>query len=408
MASGGFAGGLAEGINNAMQFGMRKQQYDRLDEDRDHRLALREEALAARAAKAEGGGGGGGKGGDYEGFEAALTPIFQTGAPNKAAAPPTAPMTAGAGLASASPATLPDAGLLAQNPAGAYQAGGLGAVTPQAAPPAQQEEQISPRQQIVKEMLAGNLSNEPDKLNAIHAAAVLHGLGDKVTPWMEHLYKAKKSGLFDAAMSLKRGDIDGGMAHLERGGIKLEDRPVKVDPNDNSKWKVNISGSGEQTIDLDTWATSTLDPEKYTKYLNDKQEAGTKGRVADAQIKNYEANAKESMAGAGLSGAKTKAVKSGGGVSDGSGTNKLPAPAATAEWLVKNKVYDNYKDAFNAVKTLNDKSPDSARSSLIEAAMKNGQSLSEAGKEVDDFLGADNSAQAPKTRKFNPKTGGFD
>ncbi|WP_143053085.1 hypothetical protein [Nitrosovibrio tenuis] len=120
----------------------------------------------------------------------------------------------------------------------------------------------------------------------------------EISPWLDSLVAAKKGGIFDAAMDLKRGNIDGAMDNLKRGGIQLEDRPVKVNPDDpnDGKWKVNISGTGEQTIDLDHWATSTLDPEKYAKYLLDKQDTATKGRVADAQIGNYNASAEKNTA----------------------------------------------------------------------------------------------------------------
>lgn len=383
MAGTGFGAGLnglANGINNAMELRLRKNYYDGLNDHRDRQDGLRQQQLAAKSE------GRGGKGEDYEGFDSSLLPIFKADG-SKQAAPQRSSMMSQAGLAPSS-TTLPDTGLLSGNPAGAYQAGSLASVSkPQAQPtPDQPEEQINPRQQIVKDMMFGNLANEPDKLNAIAAAAAMHGLGDKITPWIEGLYKAKKSGVFDGAMSLLNNNVDGAIEQLKRGGINLEDRPVKVSPDDldDHRWKINVAGTGERIMDVKNMVGSTMDADKFLKWQGDQQDAATKGRVADAQIKAHEASATASLAGAGLKSAQTKAVKSGGGLSDGSG--KLPAPAATAQWLMQNGVYSNAKDAFAAVKTLNDKSPAAQRMALIEAGMKSGLSPGESAKDVDAFL----------------------
>jgi hypothetical protein len=318
MAGGGFAGGLADGLNNVMGLYMQNQYYTGLNDNREETNRNRQEALEARIAKSEGGGNSSAstKGPDREGFMSSLVPVFKGG--NNQAAAPRPAMTSEAGLG---PATLPNTGLLSGNPAAAYQAPGLASVPTQAQPePTQAEDNFNPIHEIVKQVAFGDLANDPNKLGAIRAAAAMHGMGKEIDPWLDHLVGAKKSGVFDAAMSLKRGDVDGAMTNLERGGIKLEDRPVKVDPNDNSKWKVNISGSGEQEINLDDWATSTLDPEKYAKFALDRQESSNKTRVADAQIKKYNANATESLAGAGLKNAQSTAAKLTGGLGGTGGT----------------------------------------------------------------------------------------
>lgn len=290
MASG-LAAGLAEGLSNGLQLYNQNRYYNGLNDYRDERIRVQEEALAAKAAKAQDSGKGGKGTGDYEGFDNSLAPIFKAGA----AASPAAQQPPAQPLAGSSPTTLPNAELLTGNPAAAYQTGGLAAPAqaPTQAAPAEPESAINPRQEIVKQMFFGNLANEPDKLNAIAAAAAMHGLGDKITPWLEGLYKAKKTGVFDAAMSLKQGDIDGAMNNLKRGGITLEDRPVRVNPDNNDKWKINISGSGEQTIDLNDLAASSLDPEKYAKNVNDTRESIGKRNVSDAQVTNLQASAEK-------------------------------------------------------------------------------------------------------------------
>jgi hypothetical protein len=308
---GSFAAGLSDGFNNMMQLSMQKKYYDSLSDHRDRQDTLREQQAAAKAeGKSE-------KGPDREGFVGSLMPIFKTD--GAATAPQRPTMMSQAGLG---PATLPDAGMLSGNSAGAYQAPGLASVAPAKSQiqPAQPDEDFNPIHEIVKQVGFGNLANDPGKLNAIRAAAAMHGMGKEIDPWLDSLVASKKSGIFDAAMDLKRGNIDGALDNLKRGGIQLEDRPTRVDPNDNSKWKVNISGSGEQTINLDDWATSTLDPEKYSKFLLDRQGAADKSRLTDAQIDNQKAGAEKDRAmakayGLGGIGAGRRSSGSAGGLS---------------------------------------------------------------------------------------------
>lgn len=401
---GAFAAGLSDGFNNMMQLNMQKKYYDSLNENRDRQNDIRQQKADASENK-------GSKGSDREGFLGSLMPIFKPTDTNPAPAQRSI-MAPQPGLG---PDILPNVNTLGSNPAAAYQNMGLESAAKSQPQPAQDED-FNPIHEIVKQVGFGDLANQPDKLNAIRAAAAMHGMGKEVDPWLDSLVASKKSGIFDAAMDLKRGNIDGAMDNLKRGGIQLEDRPTRVDPNDNSKWKVNISGSGEQTINLDDWATSTLDPEKYSKFLLDRQGAADKTRLTDAQIDNQKAGAEKDRAmakayGLGSLGAGRRS-NGGAGLDDGSRTTKLPAPVATAEWLVQNGVYPDHKSAFNAVKTLNDKSPAAQRQELIKARMQGGaMSLSEAAKEVDDFIlkqgGSDQGATEPKVRKWNPQTGKF-
>jgi hypothetical protein len=373
MASSGFAGGLAEGLNNIMQLHLQSKYYGGLNDARDRNLDLKEEALATRQAKAEGGGGGGGKGEDYEGLDNSLRPIFTAGATNKPAAQ-TAPVMANqAGLAGPSPTTLPDAELLTGNPAAAYQTGSLAAPT-QAPAPAEQtapEEQINPRQEIVKQMMFGNLANEPDKLNAIAAAAALHGLGGKITPWLEGIYRAKKSGVFDGAMSLINNDVDGAIDNLKRGGIKLADRPTKVapdDPNDH-RWNINIEGTGQRVMDVRNMVASTMDADKFSEFQN-------KTKVANAQADSYTANAEESRA-------KAKSYAAGGlGVSRASGGG---AKAASVRKVMETDkgILAIMSDGSKRVITGDDGKPSFGTSNLKIAAGLVGKTLDPLGNNND-------------------------
>jgi hypothetical protein len=323
MASGGFAGGLAEGLNNTMGLYMQNMYYGGRIHNQEEANRIREEAAQAKTAKSDSGGGSN-KGGDYEGFDASLVPIFKAGNVPTNAAPQSQPVMANpAGLAGsaaspASPTTLPDAGLIASNPPAAYQGGSLAAPA-QAPSPAQaapaSDEQINPRQEIVKQMMFGNLANEPDKLNAIAAAAAMHGLGDKITPWLQSIYKAKKSGILDGAMNLINNNVDGAIDDLKRGGINLADRPTKVEPDNpnDHRWNINVEGTGQRVMDVRNMVATTMDPDKFMELQN-------KTKVANAQADAHTANAEESRAKAALytKGGLTAASRGVGGGGNGS------------------------------------------------------------------------------------------
>lgn len=318
--AGGLAAGLANGIQNGLQLVNQSNYYNGLNEHRERLDELKAQQLANKESA-------GGKGVNFDEFDKVAGQIFRPSGNNPASAPakqlpslvtPGAPM-------------IPDAAISGNAPA-AYQAGSLASVqkpaSAQSATQDQPEEPLNPRHEIVKQMMFGDLANDPDKLNAINAAAVMSGVGKEVTPWLESLYKAKKTGLFDAAMDLKRGNVDGAIENLKRGGINLQDRPVKVNPDDpnNGQWKVNIPGTGEQTIDIDNWATSVLDPEKYAKFTLDRQDTANKGKVADAQVKNLNATSDKNTAMA-----KAYASGSLGSAGRPGGPNKAPRVVKTVE-----------------------------------------------------------------------------
>jgi|GEM_PF-2235640 len=308
---GGLAGGAAQGAQTMQQLQLQNMYYGGRVDNGEEANRIREEAIAARAGKGGGsgsgsGGGGGSKGADYEGFDNSLIPIFQAGETNKPVVQPAPVMANQAGLAASSPTTLPNAGLLASNPHAAYQQGSL-AASAQAPAQTEPEAPINPRQEIVKQMMFGNLANEPDKLNAIAAAAAMHGLGDKITPWLEGIYKAKKSGVLDGAMNLINNNVDGAINSLKQGGINLADRPTKIEPDNPNdyRWKINIDGTGERVMDVRNMVASTMDPEKFMDLQN-------KTKVANAQADAQTANAEESRA-------KAKVYGSGGGLGRSSG-----------------------------------------------------------------------------------------
>lgn len=435
--SGGFAGGLASGLQSGVQLGNQMKYLGRLDqdnarkdkefewkqEDRDRAQADRDKATT-------------GLNDFFQEANKVLT--FRTDGSSQpmAGAPQQQPVMmdpgfkrmpgfARGGLISLKPRGFAEGGMIPDavfsgNSASALSAPGLATVQrPPVAQQQQPETSANPRQEFTKQMLSSDLLTNPDKLSKLSALADAHGVGDMIKPFLERAYSAKKSGMIDGAMQLMRGQVDEAIDSLARGGIKLEDRPTPVDPKNPKLWKINISGVGEREMDIGDLLQTTLDPDKFLKYQLDQNESQGKRNVSDSAVRENDAKVGVHKAQAGKLGEETKSIRlerSPGGLG-GDGIGKLPAPAATAEWLVRNGVHDNYKDAFNAVKTLNDKSPSAARASLIEAAMKNGSTIGEAAKEVDAFLaetgqggGGGQGTPAPSggIRKYNPKTGGFD
>ncbi|MBN9125952.1 MAG: hypothetical protein J0I60_14725 [Nitrosospira sp.] len=385
---------------------MQKTYYDGLNQYRDRLGDARETAAAARAEGTEN------KGPDRKGFMSSLMPIFRTGSTAPVSQQPTMMSRAGLG-----PSTLPDVDMLSSNPAAVYQSPSLASTSAakNQAQPVQQDEDFNPIHEIVKQVGFGDLANQPDKLNAIRAAAAMHGMGKEVDPWLDSLVASKKSGIFDAAMDLKRGNIDGAMDNLKRGGIQLEDRPSRVDPNDNSKWKVNISGTGEQTINLDDWATSTLDPEKYSKFLLDRQGAADKTRLTDAQIDNQKAGAEKDRAMAKAYGAGSL----GAGRRNGGAGGLTPTVRKTVE--TDQGIVAIMSDGSKRIISDDQGNPLFGTSGLKTAAGLIGKTIdpmSDTGEiagKVNDLTnqlrgGKSMPAPAPsgKVRKFNPQTGQFD
>jgi len=414
---GGLAGGAAQGAQTMQQLQLQNMYYGGRVDNGEEANRIREEAIAARTGKGGGGGGsgsggGGSKGADYEGFDNSLIPIFQAGETNKPVVQPAPAMANQAGLAGPGPssATLPNVGTLANNPAAAYQGAGLGASALAQAAPAEPQTPMNPRQEIVKQMMFGNLANEPDKLNAIAAAAAVHGLGDKITPWLEVIYKAKKSGILDGAMNLINNNVDGAINSLKQGGINLADRPTKVEPDNPNdyRWKINIDGTGERVMDVRNMVASTMDPEKFMDMQN-------KTKVANAQAEAHTANAEESRAKAKVYGSGGGLGRSPGGKGGGNTAPKVQKTVETAQGIVAVMSDGSHRALKGA-----DGKPLFGTTGLKVAAGLVGKTLDPlgdnsgiAGKVTDlagQLEGGLDTPPPPKstTRVFNPKTGKFD
>lgn len=444
--SGGFGGGLAQGIASGVQLSNQKKYYDAriAQDDQEHKwkqedrdkeankeletwdnvnkiLTFRTDGSAAPMQQA-----------------GTQQPVMMDAGFGGIPVPDSNGKTfnrgfANGGLISLQPKGYAQGGMIPPEVfngggAGAYQAGSLASpqqqAPAQAAPAAPPPEQLDPKQELMKQMMNGTLANDPDKLSAIHAAFEQGGMGKTMGPWLERAYKAKKSGMVDGAMQLMRGQVDEAIDSLARGGIKLEDRPVQVDPKNPRIWKINISGSGEREMDIGDLLQTTMDPDAFLKHQNDTAESQGKQNVSASTVRRNDSEINVDRARIGKLGEETRTIrderaeaKANGGLSNRD-LSKLPAPVATAQWLVEKGVYPDHKTAFNAVKTLNDKSPAAARMDLVQSIMKGGMATpEEAIAQADQVMGAmgiggntPGATTPPPSaiRKFNPKTGKFD
>lgn len=192
--------------------------------------------------------------------------------------------------------------VMAGQPEAAYQVGGLASVPQQTQQPVQQaqpqqQEKLTPRQRLSKAMLTTDLLSNPDKLNKMQAVFDAYGMGDTFKPYLERAYTAKKSGMIDGAMQLMNGQVDDAMNSLSKGGMKLADRPVKLndDPNDH-RWKINIEGTGEKTMDIGDMLSRTIDFNKHQDHqlkqqqvANDTTKTANDTRQTDADVANKNA-----------------------------------------------------------------------------------------------------------------------
>jgi hypothetical protein len=180
------------------------------------------------------------------------------------------------------------------------------AMQQQPAQPAQQQP-ASAKENMMRAMWDGNAMQDPDKLTQVARIAHEEGVGNLIVPWLEQAYAAKKSGKVNGVMKLLQGDVDGAIDDLAKGGMKLADRPTKVndDPEDH-KWKINIEGSGEQVMDLHQLLATTMDPDKYREHHFSRKDKDREHGLKQNEDARKE---RETTADVGLKGAQAEYYK---------------------------------------------------------------------------------------------------
>ncbi|MEO9231642.1 MAG: hypothetical protein ABI216_22190 [Devosia sp.] len=275
-AIGGLAGGLANGINMGMQWKNQQQYLDQAQQRIDQQGksdARDQEVHGARMEQYK----------SEKDMRDRRSAAFQQIADyTKSLTQPTqqeAPQAAQTQIPQ-SPLAGPDA--MAQQPA----APGLAtqqqpAMQQQPGMQQPQEQDTTPPAKILERgMVTGAYS--PKALTDIAGIFAQNGLHEDGIKYMEQAYKAKKSGMVDAAMALAQNNPGGAVEALKSNGIEVDGLPVKVnpqDPNDHN-WKYKLKGDGEkeQTVNATNILQSTMDPEKYLDAEDKKRKAAIDDR----------------------------------------------------------------------------------------------------------------------------------
>jgi hypothetical protein len=139
---------------------------------------------------------------------------------------------------------------------------------------------------IAKNVLTGNLLNDPDRMTAIANIYAKHGVVDKMLPWMNQAYQAKKTGIVDALPFLLAGDGENAAMMLRKSGMNIEGVPQLVDKA-NHVWKFNIGGQPREINVRDI--ALMANPEKAIELEQNKE-------LKAAQVDAHKANAEKDRA----------------------------------------------------------------------------------------------------------------
>ena len=246
-ALGGFAGGLAQGINSGMQLHFQGQQMERLKkrDERDAELDdLRKDQYTSEKEVRDR------RNNALRDIAAYHSSINGESAPPESGSAPMQTPAPQAGLAANT--SMPQASAVPGTLAAATQ-------------PQQQQEEIPPAKILEKGMVTGMYS--PKALTDIANIWAKHGLQEEGIKYMNQAYDAQKRGGVRAAMAFMQNNPGSAAEALKGGGIEVEGLPVKVKPDDpnDMNWKINVKGQGEQTINVRDWLKATMDPEEFFK-----------------------------------------------------------------------------------------------------------------------------------------------
>lgn len=261
--SRGFAGGLADGINQGMQMyalneslKSRKKQDERADaadvRDQETHAAKQRELNDVRTMT------------EQWAAELGWNPQAAVGSP----VDPNAPnMNAPAGLAPTPSAIgAPDAGL-----------GGTSSNIPMNAPGAlgreapmqQQQEPISAGEYIQKQVWQGDAFSSPEKLNKLAAIAFANNQGQMGLQFLNQVHTATSKGWSKALASLVAGDGESAAKVLKENGMDVRGKMTPVEGKEHT-WKANIGGK-EQEISAKNLFMSANPEKAYEMHLTGKE-----------------------------------------------------------------------------------------------------------------------------------------
>lgn len=273
--SRGFAGGLAEGLNQGMQmYALHKniESRDKADQRADAADLRDQETHAAKQKEIA----------DVrnmtEGWAKALG-----WNPQQAGGSPMRPDAPGMG-APAQPADTPSAiGLGGPAPMGGTpSAAGLQPSAPAAAQP--QQAPVSAGEFIQKQVWSGDAFSNPETLNKMAAIAFANNQGGMGIQFLNQVHTATKQGWGKALASLVSGDGKSAAATLKANGMDVRGEMTPVEGKEHT-WKVNIGGKDQELSAKDLFMSANPE-EAYKMHLQGKELQ----RKADMDQKTHELN----------------------------------------------------------------------------------------------------------------------
>jgi hypothetical protein len=273
--SRGFAGGLADGLNQGMQmYALHKsiESRDKADERADASAAREEEAHAQKMKEAA----------DVRNMTAQWAqtlgwkPPQATGGPMRANAP-------SFGAPGQMPDTPSSIGLGGAAPIAATPS--ADALQPAAPVQQQQEPPMSPGEYIQKQVWSGDAFSDPEKLNKMAAIAFANNQGPMGIQFLNQVHTATKNGWTKALGSLVSGDTKGATEILKKNGMDIRGEMTPVEGKEHT-YKVNIGGK-EQEISAQTLFMSGNPEEAY------KMQATAREKAAERELKEKEFKLKE-------------------------------------------------------------------------------------------------------------------
>lgn len=268
--SRGFAGGLAEGLNQGMQmYSLHENIKSRAkaDERADAADLRDQETHAAKQQEIQ----------SVRNMTEGWAKILGWN-PQQAAGAPMRPNAPGLG-APTQPDTPSAIGLGGPAPMGATpSAAGL-----QPGAPAQpQQEAMSPGEYIQKQVWSGDAFSNPETLNKMAAVAFANNQGPMGIQFLNQVHTAKKQGWSTALASLVSGDTAGATKTLKENGLDIRGELSPV-PGEEHTYEADIGGK-KQKISAKNLFMSANPEEAYKMHIQS-QEVARKAEMAEKEHK---------------------------------------------------------------------------------------------------------------------------
>lgn len=255
--SRGFAGGLAEGLNQGMQmYAMNEGLKSRAkaDERADAADAREQEAHAAKQQEIQ----------SVRKMTEGWAQILGWN-PQQAGGSPMKPNAPGLGAPPAAPDTPSAAGLGGPPPMGTPSAAGLQT----AAPAQQQQEPMSAGEYIQKQVWSGDAFSNPEVLNKMAAVAFANNQGPMGIQFLNQVHTAKKQGWSTALASLVSGDTAGATKVLKENGLDIRGELTPVEGEEHT-YEADIGGK-KQKISAKNLFMSANPEEAYKMHIQSQE-----------------------------------------------------------------------------------------------------------------------------------------